>query len=154
MTRLRPGAELSMCETLLSTLDANGRKAWRLIVVKATPERIALRGETMGSTGDSEPRQEVARADALARRLAVIARPETEFTIDLTPPALRLEDWLQDASLRARGDARARDYLMRKCDVVIEIPGKAVQSGGLTATADAGRGPRPGAERLIRLPSS
>ncbi len=153
MTRLSPGAELSLCETLVSTLDAAARRAWRLIVVRGTPESIALRGEAVAPTGASEPRQDAIRADELARRLAIIARPETEFTVDLTPPALRLEDWLQDASLRARGDARARDYLLRKCDVVVEIPGKAVQSGGISVNADAGRSPRPGAERLIRLPS-
>jgi hypothetical protein len=153
MTRLIPGAELSLCEMLLSALDTKGRRAWRLVIVKAVPERVIVQ-DAMGQAAESEPRQEAALADELARRLAVIARPETVFTIDLTPPALRIEDWLQDTALRSRGNARARDYLLRKCDVVIDIQERAAQSLGSSTMAEAGRGVRPDAERLIRLPTS
>jgi hypothetical protein len=152
MTRLLLGPELLLCERIVSALEAKGRRAWRLIVVQAVPDRILLRSAPGAGMGDGQARQDVLHAEMMARRLQIIARPETEHIVDLTPPALRLEDWLKDSALQTQGKTRARDYLWRKCEVVIAAQAKAAQGTEPSALADLGAG-RAG-DRLIRLPSA
>jgi hypothetical protein len=152
VTRLLLGPELLLCERVISALEARGRRAWRLIVVQAVPDRILLRSAAGAGMGDGQARQDVLHAEMMARRLQIIACPETEHIVDLTPPALRLEDWLKDPALQRHGEARARDYLWRKCEVVIAAQAKAVERAGLAPLADLGAGQA--GDRVIRLLSA
>lgn len=149
MTRMRPGAEILMCESVAAALSARAHRAWRLIVIEAEPPQIAFHGDGPRA---SAPDGDMALADMLARRAALIALPETDWRIDLTPPALRLEDWLKDPTLRERANARAQDYLTRKCEVLIAAEGAAAAAAARPAMGLVGSRGAAG-DRLIRLPA-
>jgi hypothetical protein len=151
MTRMRPGAELLMCESIVAALTA--RRAWRLIVVEAEPPQLLPHSSGSAVPAARTDGGDMARADMLSRRAALIALPQTDWRVDLTPPALRLEDWLKDPALPERADARARDYLTRKCEVLIAAEGAAARIAARPPSSGAAPSQRPTEDRLIRLPA-
>lgn len=114
ITLLDSEAEIRLAEAAAGHLHARGR--WRFLILEAVPA-ARWRAERRARLAVPEAHLE----DLARRRDALLARQETDWILDFTPPAVRLEDWERAPELAVEARARALAYMERHCQRLLAV---------------------------------